>query len=250
MKRLLSYISFLLSLFSFTGCQNNSGYEEKNGKVYYKWVNGGNYKTEYTLVEAANPTTFEVIKQNLKVHLARDENHVFINAKVIDGADPSSFEQIKDYYWRDKNQVFLLSTDDQKYHVIDGADPDSFEVIVNHYWSKDKLNVFYSATKLPDVSSSEFEAIDNHWGKDNDHYYYHSFRLGLLDYRTAEIINAYYIKDKDQVFFGNKLVQGADPKTFQVNKLEYFGHDDKNMFQWEKNKGPITEEYKNTYIDK
>jgi hypothetical protein len=42
----------------------------------------------------------------------------------------------------------------------------------------------------------------------------------------------------------------ANPKTFKADGVGSFGHDDKFMFDWEKNKGPITEQYRQTYIDK
>lgn len=93
-------------------------------------------------------------------------------------------------------------------------------------------------------------AIDKDWGKDNRFYYYHNLRLDSLDYMTAKIISPYYIKDKSRVFFQDTLVNDANPKTFKVDGVGSFGHDDKYMFDWAKNEGPITEQYKKTYIDK
>jgi hypothetical protein len=251
MKKLLKYLTFFLSLFPLMGCQNKNAYEIKDGKIYHTWLNGGNFKKEFTPMTEADVATFEPIEQHLKVDLAKDKNHVYVNAITLKGADPATFRQIKGYYWCDNKQVYLLSTGDKKYHIVNGADPDSFAVLMEHSWAKDGNHIFFRAVQLPDVNPVEFKAIDSQWGKDKQHYYYQVYRLDSLNYAKAKIINEYYIKDDNRVFFKQKPVIGANPKTFKANtEIGYFGHDDTNMFQWEKNKGAITPEYKKLYIGK
>ena len=48
----------------------------------------------------------------------------------------------------------------------------------------------------------------------------------------------------------NEQVSGANLRTFKADGIGWFGHDDKNMFDWAENKGPITEKYRKTYIEK
>ena len=248
MKYLLKKLFLLLSVSFLIGCQNETPYEIKNGNVYYKWVNGGNFKTEYKLIPDADPASFEMIEAKLKVDLAKDAHHVYVGSMNIQGANPSAFKQIEDYYWADNHHVYLLSTSDQQYHVITGAVPTSFSVL-SHHWSKDAQNIFYMQTKLPDAAVSSFQPINSHWAKDNRYYYYHQFRLDSLDYHSAEIINDYYIKDMDNVFYTYKKLQGANANTFQPTTIDYFGHDGTYMFQWEKNKGEITDELTKKYIN-
>lgn len=244
----ISFIHLALIVLFITGC-GHSGYEEKDGKIYHKWIHGGNWTKEYTLVEEADASTFVTIEHNLNIDLGKDKNHVFFDGTIIEGADPSTFKQVKEYYWKDKDNVFLLQFGNQR-QIIPNAEPNSFQVINNSFWSKDKNNVFYKFDKLNGVQSSRFAAIDEEWGKDGNYYYHNNLRLDSLDYNSAEIVSDYYIKDKNHVFFQNKLVKGANPSTFVADGVGFFGHDDKNMFDREKNEGPITDQYKKRYIEK
>lgn len=225
------------------------GYQEKDGKIYHLWVHGGNWSKEYSLVEEADPSTFTTIKHDLKIDLGKDSKNVYVDATVLANADPTSFEQVKGYFWKDKNIAYLLQYGKQR-QLIEGADPSTFEVIGDFDWSKDKKNVYSKFYKLPESTPSEFIVLSENWGKDNHFFYHNSNRLDSLDYGTAEIISEYYIKDKSNVYFENVIVPGANPLTFVADGVGSFGHDDKNMYSWTKNKGPITDDYKKTYIDK
>jgi len=103
---------------------------------------------------------------------------------------------------------------------------------------------------LKGVNPKEFSAINEEWGKDNHFYYWNNLRVDSLDYESAEIVSDYYILDSQHVYFKNVIVNGANPKTFKADGVGWFGHDDKNMYDWAENKGPITEKYRQTYIDK
>ena len=85
----------------------NLGYEVKDGKVYYKWIRGGNMSKETTLVEDADAETFEVIKNDVDLDLGRDKNYVFLELAKLK-AYPATFEQIEGYYWWDKDNVYVL----------------------------------------------------------------------------------------------------------------------------------------------
>lgn len=247
MKKLLKDIFILLTLGStMTSC--HSGYEEKDGKIYYKWIHGGNWTRENTLLQEADAETFETIDNNINVHLGKDKNYVFKGASILEYADPNTFEQVKEYYWKDKNNVYLLQFGGTDCRIKD-ADPKTFKVIKDYHWTQDKNNVFYQFDKLLNVNSHKFVAIDEEWGKDDNFYFYHNLRIDSLDYKTAEIVSPYYIKDKYRVFFRDTIVNDANPKTFKADGVGSFGHDDKYMFDWEKNEGPITEQYRKSYID-
>ena len=245
--RKVIHSSIILFLFAFLLTSCTSGYEAEQGKVYYKWIHGGFWTMEKTLMKEADASSFTTIQNNLNIHLGKDRNHVFKDASSLEHADPNTFRQISGYYWKDKNYVYLLqfcATDCR----IKSSDPESFTVFKASNWSKDKNNVYFELNKLTEANAESFVVIDVDWGKDDQYYYYHDLRLDSLDYDSAEIVSPYYIKDKNNVFFRNKLVKGADPKTFTADGIGSFGHDDKNMFDWDKNKGPITKQYKRTYL--
>lgn len=247
MKNLLKYIFIPLTLLvTITSC--NSGYEKKDGKIYYNWIHGGNWTRENTLVKNADAETFEAVDNNINFHLGKDKKYVFKDASILEYGDPITFEQVKEYYWKDKSNVYLLQFGGTDCRIKD-ADPKTFKVIKDYHWTLDKNNVFYQFDKLLNVNPNKFVAIDEEWGKDDRFYFYHHLRIDSLDYKTAEIVSPYYIKDQYSVFFHDTIVKDANPKTFKADGVGSFGHDDKFMFNWEKNEGPITQEYKNTYID-
>ena len=247
MKNPLKQLFILLTLvLALTSC--HSGYEEKDGKIYYKWIHGGNWTRENTLLKDADAETFEAIDNNINVHLGKDKNYVFKDASKLEYADPNTFEQVKEYYWMDKNNVYLLQFGGTDCRIKD-ADPKTFKVLKDYHWTHDRNNVFYKFDKLINVNPDKFVAIDEEWGKDDSFYYYHNLRVDSLDYKTAEIVSPYYIKDQYRVFFQDTIVKDANPKTFKADGVGSFGHDDKYMFDWEKNEGPITEQYRKTYID-
>jgi hypothetical protein len=233
-------------LFLLVSC--HSGYEEKNGKIYHQWIHGGSWTKKESLVKEADASSFEVIENDIHLDLARDKNHVFTGASILEYADPLTFGQIKEYYWKDKHHVFLLQfggTDCR----IQNADPKTFLVIEDYLWAKDSKSVFHGFDELDSVSPKTFTVIDEHWGRDDSFYYYHNSKIDSLDYETAEIVSRDYIKDKNSLFFQNRLVKDANPKTFKADGVGSFGHDDRYMFRGEVNEGPITEEYKRLYID-
>ena len=247
MKHSLKQLFLLLTLgITLTSC--HSGYEEKNDKIFYKWIRGGNWTRENTLLNEADAETFETINNDINVHLGKDKNHVYEDASILEQADPKTFEQVKEYYWKDKNNVYLLQfggTDCR----IKNAEPNTFKVIKDYHWTIDRNNVYYQFDQLLNVNPNKFVAVDEEWGKDESFYYYHNFKVDSLDYKTAEIVSPYYIKDQYRVFFWDTIVKDANPKTFKADGVGSFGHDDKFMFNWERNEGLITEEYRKTYID-
>ena len=246
MRESLVFIFLSILTLIFSSC---SGYTKKDGKVYLRSSNEAHIGVNYTEVNSADYKSFKVIDHNLNIDLAVDNNHVFKGASILEYADSKTFSQIRDYYWRDKNNVYLLQFGGTDCRIED-ADPKTFIVINNFLWTKDKNFVYYKFDKLKDLNSKEFTAIDDDWGKDNKSYYYHNLRLDSLDYKTAEIVSPYYLKDKNYVFFRDTIVKDANPKTFKADGVGSFGHDDRYMFDWEKNEGPITENYRQTYIDK
>lgn len=243
------YIQIVILLVGLSSC--HSGYTEKDGKIYFKWIHGGNWTREYSLVEGADPETFSTINHSSNSYLAKDKNHVYIEASVLAYADPATFEQIKDYYWKDKSHVFLLQFGGDTC-VIKDADPSTFKILGDENWGRDKQNVYFKFDKLPNCNASQFTVINEDWGKDDKRYFYNYKPVNLIDYPSARVLSNYYIIDKNHVFCQDSLMPDADVKTFMVEPDGdgSFGHDKTNMFRWYTNEGPITPEYRQMYMVK
>lgn len=235
----------LVLLMLFTSCQNK--YEEKDGQIYYIWVNGGTMAKENTLVKNADAASFETIKTGTKFSLGKDKKHVFFNAYVLENADPSTFINIQTSYFKDKNNVFVLQGTNVDARIID-ADPKTFKILKEFSWTRDKNHVFYGRHKLEDINLQTFEVIDENWAKDGRHYFFNETKIDSLDYGTAEIVGANYIKDKKNVFYQNKLMKDANPATFKAGNYSS-GYDETYRYSFEKVVGLITEEYKNAHKD-
>ena len=242
-----------------TGFISCSGYTKKDGKIYLRSSNEARIGIEYAEVKNADFETFKEINQDLNINLAIDKNHVFIGTSILYQADPKTFKQVKAYFWKDKNNVYLLQFGNTDARII-GADPTTFKVYKDNLWSSDKNNIYYMFDKLEKTDPSKFVVINESWGKDNQFYYFTHLRLDSIDYKTAKIVNtnfmketskpSEYIKDINHVYFQNKLVKDANPLTFVADGTGSFGHDDKYMFTMETNEGPITNQYRETYSNK
>ena len=104
-------------------------------------------------------------------------------------------------YFTDKHQVF-------RYHLpLKGANPNTLEFIDKFVgYAKDDDQIFFEANELPNV-----------------------------DLKTFEQIHFHFWKDKNQVYFQDKILEGANPKTFQLLKtwrgnFTDFGKDDRSVY--------------------
>jgi hypothetical protein len=135
----ITKMSFSQSLFAISttillGC---SGYTKEDGKVYLRSSNEARMGVGYIEVDSADYKSFETIDNDVSLNLAKDKNFVFKDASILTDADPKTFVQIKNYYWKDKNYVYLLRFGgvDCK---IDHADAKTYEVIGDDLWAKDR----------------------------------------------------------------------------------------------------------------
>ncbi len=223
------------------------GYSRDKNNVY--WSN--------LKIEGADPKTHEIINEDY----SKDKQSVFFTSHKLEQADPKSFEYISDrYYWRDKEHVFRYDS------IMPNADPETLEKLTLFIW-KDKNYVFHCGKIIPQAEAKSFKQLSDCWFADKNAIYYQEQRIDEdpeefeliddvfwarsksnyycqgelvvgLDYPTAEVLMvernpteaSAYIKDKDKVFYRNKLVLGADPKTFVVEHTGHHGHDATNSY--------------------
>lgn len=114
------------------------------------------------------------------------DQHVYYNGKIINKADPATFQSYDDLsgYSKDANHVFYNTK------VVEGAHAPSFRPLEHFYWKDDRLAY-------------------GRWGV-----------IRGADGKSFEYVGAGFAKDKDHVYFGHDVVKGADPHTFEA--LEKF----------------------------
>jgi len=118
--------------------------------------------------------------------LWRDKTRVFLRSKVIEGADPETFESIGNYFYRDKRAVYLDGNE------IPGMDPRTARQFrMQGLYSTDGRVVFHRHAPL-DRDAATF---------------------------TAEM-EAWYTKDKNGVYYRDVLMKDADIDTFVTTALD------------------------------
>ena len=163
-------------------------------------------------------------KMDELVHWAKDKNYVYYlrssiykdsAAVLIPIADYDSFEALDMFYARDKVQVYNRGS------VVTGADPFSF-VKLGYFLYGDAKSVFYDDQRVCDYTPA-FRIFDNNYFTDGSQIYfveYHTVQtLEHADLATFSV-EGIIAKDTNQVYYQGRIIEGADPATFQIIKKE------------------------------
>jgi len=87
----------------------------------------------------------------------KDRQSIFVNGARFNEPDVHSFEPLRHGYARDSGHVYLLGPASWK--IVEGADPESFQVI-NQYYSLDRNHVYRRGTRFIDCEPSTYEALN------------------------------------------------------------------------------------------
>jgi hypothetical protein len=177
--------------------------------------------------------TFSYLGDNF----AKDKNHVYFASRIIKWANPDKFKfasgSFSQYVMDDKNVWYNRK-------IILWADPKTFELLrpTGRFtaYSKDKNYVYLNWDKI-DIDIKTFKVVE--WQTDEirflrDQYgvycfewkkeWYDKLQLNWINLNTFELLNKEYSRDDKHVYFANctyqwfyfKIVEWADPKTFQI----------------------------------
>ncbi|MBP5360810.1 MAG: DKNYY domain-containing protein [Bacteroidaceae bacterium] len=244
------YAFVLLGLMLLASC-NDGKYEIRGNQVYYTWWTFS-FGHQDSLLIGADADSFEEIED----WLGRDKNHVWYEARLVEGCDPQTVKAVKKGLFCDKKDYYFEGA---PLHVKDMA---TFEVVAfNEYclWAKDSKCGYYDSTRLEGIDSKTFKTIDTFVAKDKYHVYYFGKVLPQADPETFEVMDgAGYMKDKANVWYmdsimpgveaknaesewsyawdskhawyNGQLLKGADGKTFEVLKSGYYAKDAKHVW--------------------
>lgn len=209
-------------------------------------LNGGNFKalrpaygyaaTDYTVfycgepIEASDPSSFHAVgegKQNDSLYFGADNNHVYLDGKIVKGIDPLSFTHIGKHFFKDTKHVYADAT------VIEGCTPESVRVLNNYYIADNEDAYFvFEGTAFPlhskDVKNLK---VNDFIAADFDNVYYKGVKIEGADGATADIFdknNDGYITDKSSVFYCDKKLP-ALPSSFTSMGFGY-ATDGENVF--------------------
>jgi hypothetical protein len=186
----------------------------------------------------ADPATFQLLGGSY----AKDKNHGYTRDEII-SEDTANFSIVPNrnetastitaegiVYARDSRFVYAGTL------KIEGADPATFEFIpmFNGYSiCRDKKTVYWQHKPLEGTDGQTFVKVTGLYFKDKNHAW--ALMLGRevtwsmipeADAATFLGLKKAYAKDKKHVYYENRIVEGADPTTFE--ETENNGGKDKN----------------------
>lgn len=167
-----------------------------------------------------------------------DGETIFYGAKALfpDALDAATFERIgsSDFY-RDKNRVYTLEK------IIEGADPKTFESIAfrktygsdkDLTYARDNQNIFYDGVKVESCDPKTHRIIDFTKHRDARHVFIRTEKISD-DAANFKALEANYSKDSKNVFWDFNRIEGANAATFKVFESTFghgFGTDGKNIY--------------------
>lgn len=225
------------------------------------------------LLKGADPATFKVHSYEL----TEDKNDFYKNGKALNVKDKSSFEILKyssgensswgkckynGYYL---NGTVIPNIDYATFHPIEANKP-----MQSGCYAADKHRVFFMGKEVPSADPATFREVDFYIGQDKHRAYKKGIPTQIKDYTkltqlgrlmysdgthiydlhfnilpeadvaTFEHISDNWYKDMSHIWWSNKLVKGANPKTFSpvtvtpsvgVTFPDFnYGKDDKHVF--------------------
>lgn len=229
------------------------------------------------LMKGVDPASFKVHSYDW----VEDKNDFYHNGKALNVRDKSSFEILKDAsgentsWGKDRTNGYYLNgtvipdIDYATFHPIEARRP-----IQSGCYAADKHRVFFMGKEVPGADSETFKEVDFYIGQDKFRAYIKGIPTRIKDYSklskvgrlmysdgthiydshfnilpeadvtTFEHISDNWYKDISHVWWSNKLVDGANPKTFRpVPVTSYYsgnkesmggdfnyGKDDKHVF--------------------
>lgn len=225
MKKIFLFLSTGLITLILYECR--PGYVVILNKVYYNHISEG---VGYERINMnADAKSFTVEKEFPAYGM--DKNKAYYFGKPIFGSDGATFKILSGGYQKDKNNVYyqnrIIPYADSKTFKEAPTDSSGHEYI---RFAEDVYDFYYCGTPLRTTNKKEFRQwyINGYlWGIDTRYCYCQNKKSEIGDYNSFKVLSSgTYAKDKEYVFFLGKIVDGADPKSFEETTI--FCGKDKN----------------------
>ena len=170
--------------------------------------------------EGYDSATFKRINESF----AKDINHVYYCNEILEDADPKTFRALSEEYSADSRYVWYRE------NKIEGANPQTFVAPEKNDslnftigLAHDDHDYYRQNNPLHIADMGSFRQIDGSWAVDRQNVYFIGLEahvgkdiVPIGDYSTFRVLNHLYAADAKYVYYKNKVVEGADPKTFVV----------------------------------
>ena len=217
----------------FPGRLDAATFQRIGGSDYYKDKN--TVLTLEKIVEGADPETFESIpyEKNLgdhrDIYYAKDKQSVFYEGVKVEGCDPKTHQIIDSTTHRDARHVFI------KTEKV-GDDAANFKNFEGNY-SKDGKNVYWKSIRIEGANAANFKVFETTYGRgygtDGKHIYWCAQKFDRADVATFVGLNGDYGKDKNHVWYGynpDELPQIVENADVATFEIYAGGGRDKNSY--------------------
>ncbi|WP_444996200.1 DKNYY domain-containing protein [Aliikangiella sp. IMCC44359] len=169
------------------------------------------------------------------------DNQAYFSAKLIPGADSSSFKILEDEtglparadYAADKNNLYYQGK------LVEGASVENLQkqrVNSNDYWLNN-TQVIYNGKIIPKANPQNFNGFEDHhswtYTVNNDEYIVFSYGVALpsVDRKTFQPLSDFIAKDNQQIFYKEKqILAQADAATFELFDDHDFARDQTKVY--------------------
>lgn len=157
-----------------------------------------------------------------------NESAVYYDGRAIDGVDPSSFEQLGEFYSgyaRDRTLVYFRG------EPLTGADPASFAQVLagtetTGYW-RDAAHVFREGRVVERAEVATFTPFHT-FGYAHDHrrVYYQGQIIEGADVTSFRLLGDNFGRDQSRIYFlGQPILPEANAATFELYEDANYGRD-------------------------
>lgn len=92
--------------------------------------------------------------------------------------------------------------------------------------------VYCRDTLIIGADAKTFEIVSWNWERDKNYYYFFGKKVEYIDRGSFKDLDYHYGKDKFNVYYDNKIIQGADAKTFLHIDGSQDGRDANSCYSW------------------
>ncbi|SHI66845.1 DKNYY family protein [Aquimarina spongiae] len=194
-------------------------------------------KTGFKILEDADPDTYE----QLNYDFARDKNVIFRNNEKLTEIDHESFEIINGEFCKDQDGVYHYRYQ-KPLQKIDNIN-DHEVVSLTSYCIRDNQNLFFHLGSIQYEDTDEIASIpfedpkqitffeEKKWLKVGNKMYYEGEIHSEVDASSFEEVGYGYAKDAKHVFFLGEIIDGADPGTFKYDDIDYIFYDKNYVYE-------------------
>lgn len=180
--------------------------ESRNSQDYYTTKS-----RQITYLKSADPTSFQLVGDQYS-GVAKDKNQGYIDGISFPITDYETFEIVDTKITKDRLHVYF------KFNKVTGADASTFQNIDQNFYLDKQMAYFLDGTDLKafHCNSASFLPLSYPFSKDDKQVFYKEKPISGVKIVSFEILGNSYSKDSDHVYFENHLVQNASPKDFSL----------------------------------